>query len=357
MEGGARHGLTRARRDALDDADPLAGFRERFVIDDDAPALPRRQLARPAARRARASGCTRVIDQWGEELVGGWHDWIEAPDAGRRRARRGARRAPRRGARRRLDTVNLFKLVNAVLDADPSLALAGHRPGQLPDRPLRARGDRARPRPGAADLRGADPLHGPQPGDLPRDGLSCSRTSPTAGARWPTWRRSTRPARSSGTSRHSAGAVPVELDASGRRATPSAAPTSTSTPARARRPTCTSREPAGRAAHADPGLVRPGRPVRDGAPVRAARRHQPLPRRHAADPRPGRGRGGRADHRRGGHRGAAREVDRADRADDRAARRVAGAARLRRSARRATRACAAPTCRCATRRRGRSAAR
>ena len=42
---------------------------------------------------------------------------------------------------------------------------------------------------------------------------------------------------------------------------------------------------AGGAALADLGLVRPARPVRDGARLRPGRRHRALPGRHAADPR------------------------------------------------------------------------
>ena len=99
-------------------------------------------------------------------------------------------------------------------------------------------------------------------------------------------RRRARTARtSSGTSRHSAGAVPVDL-ARPASSSPSAAPTSTSTPGRARPRTCTSRErAAGAAALADLGLVRPARPVRDGARLRPGAGHRALPRRHAADPR------------------------------------------------------------------------
>ena len=91
--------------------------------------------------------------------------------------------------------------------------------------------------------------------------------------------------------------------------------------------------------------------------LRPGRRHRALPGRHAADPRPRRGRGGRRADRRGRRRRAAREVDRPDRADRRAARRLARAARLQRSARRATRRAAARTSRSATTRPGRSAAR
>ena len=62
----------------LDARDPLAAFRERFVIADEhaSTSTATRSAACPKGTRERLH---RVIDQWGDELVGGWHDWIEAP--------------------------------------------------------------------------------------------------------------------------------------------------------------------------------------------------------------------------------------------------------------------------------------
>ena len=63
----------------------------------------------------------RMIDQWGSELVGGWHDWIEAP------TRTGDALAEVLGAAPGTIlvadsvTVNLFKLVSAILDSEPSI--------------------------------------------------------------------------------------------------------------------------------------------------------------------------------------------------------------------------------------------
>ena len=68
--------LTRAAAEALDAADPLAGFRARFAgTDDDGPdrllyldgnSLGRMPLETPAA-------LARVVEQeWGEGLVGSW---------------------------------------------------------------------------------------------------------------------------------------------------------------------------------------------------------------------------------------------------------------------------------------------
>jgi kynureninase len=69
--------LTRAAAEALDDADPLAGFRSRFAGVDDGPlyldgnSLGRMPLDTPAA-------LARVAEQeWGRGLVGSWETWID----------------------------------------------------------------------------------------------------------------------------------------------------------------------------------------------------------------------------------------------------------------------------------------
>jgi kynureninase len=68
----------RTRAERLDAEDPLAGFRERFVIDDaETIYLDGNSLGRlPHATRERVAS---LVDQWGTELVSGWHDWIELP--------------------------------------------------------------------------------------------------------------------------------------------------------------------------------------------------------------------------------------------------------------------------------------
>ena len=124
----------------------------------------------------------RVVDQWGTELVGGWHDWIEAP------RRTGDALAEVIGAEpgqvlvTDSTTVNLYKLVNALLDADPSLDTLVTDQDNFPtDRYVLE---------GIARARGLklDIFEGD---DDPRRPASCSRTSTTARASSPTWRRST----------------------------------------------------------------------------------------------------------------------------------------------------------------------
>src|SRR3954469_10730948 len=72
--------LTRGAAEALDDVDPLAAFRDRFVgADDDGPDrllyLDGNSLGR--LPRETPAAVARVVEQqWGEGLVGSWADWI-----------------------------------------------------------------------------------------------------------------------------------------------------------------------------------------------------------------------------------------------------------------------------------------
>lgn len=202
------------REDALqlDAADPLAAFRERFVIDDEHRLyLDGNSLGRlPKGTRERLH---RVIDQWGSELVGGWHDWIDAP------TRTGDALAEVLGARPGTIlvadsvTVNLFKLVNAVLDAHPDLTRLATDQDNFPTDRYVLEGI-ARARGLELTIFEVDPLLGPQPSDVPEGALTVlSHVAYRSGAladvaAFPNerliWDLS-----------HSAGSVPVELEANG----------------------------------------------------------------------------------------------------------------------------------------------
>jgi len=111
--------LERAYAEELDAADPLAGFRERFVLDDPSlvylngnslGALPRATLAR----------IEEVIRQeWGAALARSWDHWVDLP------ARAGdvvgelTGAAPGQVIVADNTTVNLYKLACAALDARP----------------------------------------------------------------------------------------------------------------------------------------------------------------------------------------------------------------------------------------------
>jgi kynureninase len=211
----------RADAERVDREDPLASFRERFVIDDpETIYLDGNSLGRlPRATRGRLGELTA---QWGSELVRGWHDWIDLPE------RVGdVLAAVVLGARggevivADSTTVNLFKLAGAVLDTRPGAIVtdAENFPtdryvldglARLHDRELR--------------IFEADPVDGPQPEDVER---ACAATDVAlvvlshvayrSGALADIERinRAAAPAPVLWDLSHSAGALPVELESRG----------------------------------------------------------------------------------------------------------------------------------------------
>jgi kynureninase len=107
--------LDRRHAEALDRDDPLAGFRERFVLADpqriyaDGNSLGR--LPRETVERLE-----NLVREWGERLVGGWQDWVELPV--RVGDGIGEVIGARAGETLACDstTVNLYKLASAALD-------------------------------------------------------------------------------------------------------------------------------------------------------------------------------------------------------------------------------------------------
>ena len=127
--GDAMDPLSRAAAEAADAAAPLAAHRDRFVHEDERIYLDGNSLGRlPIATRERL---TATAAEWGERLVGGWSDWIDAP------TRTGDLIAKVVGAGRGevvacdSTTVNLFKLVEAALEARGGGALVTDR-GNFP---------------------------------------------------------------------------------------------------------------------------------------------------------------------------------------------------------------------------------
>jgi kynureninase len=108
--------LTRDEAAVLDAADPLAGFRERFVFTDERRVyLDGNSLGRlPIATRDRLHD---LVDEWGDRLVSGWPDWIDAPArVGDLLAEAVLGARPGEVAVADSTTVNLFKLCSAALD-------------------------------------------------------------------------------------------------------------------------------------------------------------------------------------------------------------------------------------------------
>jgi kynureninase len=110
--------VTRAEAEALDRADPLAHFRERFVIEGPVIYADGNSLGRLPTRTIERLGS--VVDTWGSRLVTAWPDWIDGPiEVGDLLA--DAVLGANRGEVLVCDstTVNLFKLAAAALARKP----------------------------------------------------------------------------------------------------------------------------------------------------------------------------------------------------------------------------------------------
>ncbi len=125
--------MTLAEAQARDAADPLSQLRARFALPEDRIYLDGNSLGPPL--RSAAMALAGVVEsQWGADLIAGWnrHDWIGLPE------RLGARIAPLIGAA--ADevivcdsvSVNLFKLVSAVLQSRPGRRTVLTEPGNFP---------------------------------------------------------------------------------------------------------------------------------------------------------------------------------------------------------------------------------
>jgi kynureninase len=152
--------IDRAHAERLDAGDPLARFRERFVIDEpEAIYLDGNSLGRlPIATRERLR---ELVGQWGSELVSAWHEWIDLPErVGDLLAAEVLGARPGEVIAADSTTVNLFKLASAVLDTRPGAVVTDT--GNFPtdryvlDGVARRHGRELR-------LFEPDPLHGPQP--------------------------------------------------------------------------------------------------------------------------------------------------------------------------------------------------
>jgi kynureninase len=114
----------RARAEQLDAEDPLAQFRERFVIGDpETIYLDGNSLGRlPSATRERIA---ELVDQWGAELVTAWEEWIELPArVGDLIGEAALGAKPGEVIVSDSTTVNLYKLAAALLAGRPGAIVA-----------------------------------------------------------------------------------------------------------------------------------------------------------------------------------------------------------------------------------------
>jgi kynureninase len=202
----------RSHAEALDQADPLAGFRARFVLDDrsdeiyvDGNSLGR--LPKSTAERLDAR-----VREWGARLVTAWPDWIDLPSrVGDELGAAALGAGPGQVLMTDSTTVNLYKLASAALDARPERRTIVFDPGDFPtDRYVLE---------GLAATRGLErrPLGA---GPLSDAALVCLSHVNYRSGELVDMEAVTRAAHEGGALAlwdlsHSAGVVPVELDAAG----------------------------------------------------------------------------------------------------------------------------------------------
>jgi kynureninase len=103
----------------LDASDKLAGFRERFVLEDpDLVYLNGNSLgALPAATRNRLVSV--IDDEWGRGLARSWDEWVDLPRRAGEAVASLIGAAPGQTLVTDNTTVNLYKLASAAIDARP----------------------------------------------------------------------------------------------------------------------------------------------------------------------------------------------------------------------------------------------
>jgi kynureninase len=124
---------SRAECEALDAADPLAGWRGRFVLPEGVIYLDGNSLG-PLPKAAEAVVRDVMRRQWGEDLITSWnrHGWVDLPQ------RLGAKLARLLGAKARevvvtdSISVNLFKLIAAALGLRPGRRVVLSEQGNFP---------------------------------------------------------------------------------------------------------------------------------------------------------------------------------------------------------------------------------
>ena len=133
--------LTRDDAAALDRADELAAFRERFVLPDGVIYLDGNSLGPlPKATKARVA---EVLErEWGQSLIRSWtdHGWIDLQFRVGEKIGRLIGAAPGTTVVADSTSVNLFKLLAAALDQRPGTGGDPDRGRQFPDRSLRGAG-------------------------------------------------------------------------------------------------------------------------------------------------------------------------------------------------------------------------
>ena len=107
--------MDRAQAAALDRSDPLAGFRNEFVIDEHGPIYMDGNSLGRVSRRVR-DGLRSGVDEWGSKLADGWDEWGDLPASTGDLVGRLIGASPGQVVVGDSTTVNLYKLAVAAVD-------------------------------------------------------------------------------------------------------------------------------------------------------------------------------------------------------------------------------------------------
>ena len=125
--------ITRLDAERLDAADPLASFRDRFVLPDGLVYLDGNSLgALPRAAAERVAGA--VSREWGEGLIRSWNDagWIDLPRRVGDKVGRLVGAEPGEVVCSDSTSVNLFKVLSAALSLRPGRMTILSEEGNFP---------------------------------------------------------------------------------------------------------------------------------------------------------------------------------------------------------------------------------
>lgn len=124
---------TREQAIEADRNDPLASFRDRFVLPDDVIYLDGNSLG-PLPRRVVDRMTATIRDEWGEGLVRSWvdADWINLPEQVGDKIARLIGAGPDEVIAADSTSVNLFKLLSAALSLRPERRVIVSQKGNFP---------------------------------------------------------------------------------------------------------------------------------------------------------------------------------------------------------------------------------
>jgi kynureninase len=111
--------MARAHAEEMDAADPLASYRERFLLDDPALVYLNGNSLGPLPRATIRRLESMIYAEWGTALARSWEHWVDMPERAGNLVGELTGAAPGQVLVTDNTTVNLYKLASAALDARP----------------------------------------------------------------------------------------------------------------------------------------------------------------------------------------------------------------------------------------------